>query len=65
MNEIQAGLTVCTVLVVPYIVQAIKTHGLDGVVVASCSPRMHEPTFRRTVERAGLNRYMFEMANIR
>ena len=47
------------------IVQAIKEHGLDGVVVASCSPRMHEPTFRRTVERAGLNRYMFEMANIR
>lgn len=47
------------------IVEAIKAHGLDGVVVASCSPRMHEPTFRRTVERAGLNRYMFEMANIR
>ncbi len=47
------------------IVDAIKKYGLDGVVVASCSPRMHEPTFRRTVERAGLNRYMFEMANIR
>lgn len=45
--------------------EAIKTHNLDGVVVASCSPRMHEPTFRRTVERAGLNPYMFEMANIR
>lgn len=44
---------------------AIKEHRLDGVVVASCTPRMHEPTFRRTVERAGLNRYMFEMANIR
>lgn len=44
---------------------AIHEQGLDGVVVASCSPRMHEPTFRRTVERAGLNRYMFEMANIR
>ena len=44
---------------------AIREHSLDGVVVASCSPRMHEPTFRRTVERAGLNRYMFEMANIR
>ncbi len=43
----------------------IADHNLDGVVVASCSPRMHEPTFRRTVERAGLNRYMFEMANIR
>lgn len=44
---------------------AITEHRLDGVVVASCTPRMHEPTFRRTVERAGLNRYMFEMANIR
>ena len=47
------------------IVQAVKDHNLDGVVVASCTPRMHEPTFRRAVERAGLNRYMFEMANIR
>jgi len=47
------------------IINAIKEHGLDGVVVASCTPRMHEPTFRKTVERAGLNRYMFEMANIR
>jgi heterodisulfide reductase subunit A len=45
--------------------QAVREYGLSGVVVASCSPRMHEPTFRRTVERAGLNRYMFEMANIR
>ncbi|MCR4666356.1 MAG: CoB--CoM heterodisulfide reductase iron-sulfur subunit A family protein [Desulfovibrio sp.] len=45
--------------------EAIREHSLDGVVVASCSPRMHEPTFRRTVERAGLNPYMFEMANIR
>ena len=47
------------------IIEAVKEHSLDGVVVASCSPRMHEPTFRRAVERAGLNRYMFEMANIR
>lgn len=47
------------------IVAAIKDHNLSGVVVASCTPRMHEPTFRRTVERAGLNKYMFEMANIR
>lgn len=44
---------------------AIKEYRLDGVVVASCTPRMHEPTFRRTVARAGLNPYMFEMANIR
>ncbi len=45
--------------------EAIEHYKLDGVVVGSCSPRMHEPTFRRTVERAGLNRYMFEMANLR
>jgi heterodisulfide reductase subunit A2 len=45
--------------------RAIKEKNLQGVVVAACSPRMHEPTFRRAVERAGLNRYMFEMANIR
>ncbi|WP_415714151.1 4Fe-4S binding protein [Maridesulfovibrio sp.] len=47
------------------IIEAIKKHKLDGVVVASCTPRMHEPTFRKTLERAGLNRYLFEMANIR
>lgn len=44
---------------------AIRDHKLDGVVVASCSPRMHEATFRRTVARAGMNPYMLEMANIR
>ena len=43
----------------------IKNLGLNRVVVASCSPRMHEPTFRRVCESAGLNRYLFEMANIR
>jgi heterodisulfide reductase subunit A2 len=44
---------------------AIVREKLDRVVVASCSPRMHELTFRRTVEKAGLNPYFFEMANIR
>ncbi len=43
----------------------IKEHNLDRVVVASCSPRMHEPTFRRCLESAGMNPYLFEMANIR
>ncbi len=43
----------------------IKKHKLNRVVVASCSPRLHEPTFRKCVESAGLNRYLFEMANIR
>jgi heterodisulfide reductase subunit A len=44
---------------------AIKEHGLDGVVVAACSPRMHENTFRKAVQDAGLNPYLMEMANIR
>ena len=43
----------------------IKELGLTRVVVAACSPHMHEPTFRRACERAGLNPYLFEMANIR
>ncbi len=43
----------------------IKELDLTHVVVASCSPRMHEPTFRAVVEEAGLNAYCFEMANIR
>ena len=43
----------------------IKELGLNRVVVASCSPRMHEPTFRRACQDAGLNPYLFEMANIR
>ena len=44
---------------------AIAEHRLTGGVVAACSPAMHEPTFRRAAEEAGLNPYLFEMANIR
>jgi len=45
--------------------KAVKEHKLNRVVVAACSPRLHEPTFRRTTAEAGLNPYVFEMANIR
>ena len=45
--------------------KAIIEKGLTGVVVASCSPRMHEPTFRKACAEAGLNPYMCEMANLR
>jgi len=45
--------------------QKIKEHTLNRVVVASCTPRTHEPLFQETVREAGLNRYLFEMANIR
>jgi len=47
------------------ITDAIQEHDLTGVVVASCSPRMHEPTFRLAAAQVGLNPYMLEMANIR
>ena len=43
----------------------ITEHGLNRVVVASCTPRTHEPLFRNTLREAGLNPYLFEMANIR
>jgi heterodisulfide reductase subunit A len=45
--------------------EAVKNHGLDKVVVASCTPRTHEPLFRSACQVAGLNKYLFEMANIR
>lgn len=44
---------------------AIKEHKLTGIVVAACSPRMHEPTFRRATAEGGLNPFLCEMANIR
>jgi len=43
----------------------IKNSRLDGVVIAACSPRMHEPTFRQAMREAGLNPYLLEIANIR
>jgi heterodisulfide reductase subunit A len=45
--------------------QDVRDHDLNRVVVASCSPRMHETTFRTTVQEVGVNPYYFEMANIR
>ena len=44
---------------------AIKEYKLTGIVVCSCSPRMHEATFRKTAKAAGINPYMVEIANIR
>ena len=47
------------------IAAAVQEKGLTGIVVCSCSPRMHEATFRKAAERAGINPYMVEIANIR
>ncbi|MEW5768316.1 MAG: CoB--CoM heterodisulfide reductase iron-sulfur subunit A family protein [bacterium] len=61
----QRGLFVCSQDFLETIKQRIKEHNLNRVVVASCSPRTHEPLFRDTLRQAGLNEYLFEMANIR
>jgi heterodisulfide reductase subunit A len=45
--------------------KAIHEHNLNRVVVASCTPKIHEPTFRNCVEEAGVNPYLMEMANLR
>ena len=47
------------------IIKKINEHKLNRIVVASCTPRTHEPLFRETIREAGLNPYLFEMANIR
>ncbi|MDR9458844.1 MAG: FAD-dependent oxidoreductase [Dehalococcoidia bacterium] len=47
------------------LVEIIKENNLNRIVVASCSPRTHEPLFQDTIREAGLNRFLFEMANIR
>jgi len=45
--------------------EKLKEHGVNRVVVAACSPKLHEPTFRNALDEVGLNPYLFEMANIR
>ncbi len=45
--------------------EAVKKHHLDRIVIASCSPSLHEKTFRKCAEKAGVNPYLMEMANIR
>jgi heterodisulfide reductase subunit A len=47
------------------IIKDIEEHDLNRIVVSACSPRIHEMTFRKAIANAGLNPYMFEMANIR
>lgn len=59
------GLYMCADSGQNLIEQDIKEHNLNRVVVAACSPRLHEPTFRACLAEAGLNPFLFEMANIR
>lgn len=59
------NLYTCSVDAQKVIVEKIKEHNLNRVVVASCTPRTHEPLFQSVVVKAGLNPYLFTMANIR
>jgi heterodisulfide reductase subunit A len=47
------------------LINAVKEHNLSAVVISACSPRMHETTFRKAADKAGINPYMVEIANIR
>jgi heterodisulfide reductase subunit A len=61
----EANVYTCSQDTQKLIKEKIQQYGLNRVVVASCTPRTHEPLFRETVQEAGLNPYLFEMANIR
>jgi heterodisulfide reductase subunit A len=61
----EANLYTCSQDTQKKIREMVEKHNLNRVVVASCTPRTHEPLFQNTVREAGLNKYLFEMANIR
>src|SRR4030043_1916875 len=61
----ESNLYTCSQDTQEQIKKMIEEHQLNRVVVASCTPRTHEPLFQDTIREAGLNRYLFEMANIR
>jgi heterodisulfide reductase subunit A2 len=63
--HVEDNLFTCSQDAQDHMKQVIKEQELNRVVVASCSPRTHEPLFQETIRDAGLNKYLFEMANIR
>ncbi len=62
---VQDNLFTCSETTQSITEKAITKHGLNRVIVAACTPRTHEPLFRETCAKAGLNPYLFEMTNIR
>ncbi len=61
----QNNLFTCSQDTIGQMEETIRREGLNRVVVASCTPRTHEPLFQETLRNAGINKYLFEMANIR
>jgi heterodisulfide reductase subunit A len=62
---VENNLFTCSTDTQTLIAQKIEEHRLNRVVVAACTPRTHEPLFQDTLKEAGINPYLFEMANIR
>jgi heterodisulfide reductase subunit A len=62
---VQNNLFTCSQDAQDKLVEVIREQGLNRIVVAACTPRTHEPLFQETLQNAGLNKYLFEMANIR
>ncbi len=65
VTYVEDNLYTCSTDTQKAIKDKIHEHGLNRVIVASCTPRTHEPLFQDTLREAGLNPYLFEMANIR
>ncbi len=65
VTHAEANLYTCSQDSIKHISEVVKERNLNRVVVASCTPRTHEPLFRDSLRQAGLNPYLFEMANIR
>jgi heterodisulfide reductase subunit A-like polyferredoxin/coenzyme F420-reducing hydrogenase delta subunit len=61
----ERNLYTCSADTQTIIKEKIKEHDLNRVIVASCTPRTHEPLFQATIREAGLNKYLFDLANIR
>ncbi|MFX1414258.1 MAG: FAD-dependent oxidoreductase [Promethearchaeota archaeon] len=61
----ERNLYTCSADTQTIIKEKIKEHNLNRVIVASCTPRTHEPLFQATIREAGLNKYLFDLANIR
>ncbi|MCP4646745.1 MAG: hypothetical protein GY852_03290, partial [bacterium] len=65
VSYVQENLFTCSQDTQEKMVEVAKEHNLNRIVVAACTPRTHEPLFQETIRNAGLNAYLFEMANIR
>ncbi len=65
VTYVEENLFTCSQDTQDKMIEVIKEHNLNRIVVAACTPRTHEPLFQETIRNAGINAYLFDMANIR